>query len=66
MHDDLKHVEWRKSSRSGAGNACVEIAELPGGGRAARDSKQPTGPVLKISPAQWAAFTTAIRRGEFG
>lgn len=57
---------WRKSSRSGGnGGNCVEVADLPDG-TAVRDSKDPTGPVLKASPAQWGAFTTAIRRGEFG
>jgi hypothetical protein len=35
---------WRKSSYSGGGgNECVEIA---GTLRAARDSKNPTGPIL--------------------
>jgi hypothetical protein len=66
MHDDLKHVKWRKPSRSGAGNTCVEIAELPDGGAAVRDSKDPTGPALAVSRAQWAAFVGAISRGEFG
>jgi hypothetical protein len=60
MHDDLKHAKWRKSSRSGAGNTCVEIAELPYGGAAVRDSKDPTEPVLAVPLAQWAAFVGAI------
>jgi hypothetical protein len=66
MHDDLKHVKWRKPSRSGAGNTCVEIAELPDGGAAVRDSKDSTGPVLTVPLAQWAAFVGAISRGELG
>ena len=29
-----------------------------------RDSKDPTGPALTFTPAQWQEFTAAIRRGE--
>ncbi len=45
---------------------CVEIAGLPDGGAAVRDSKDPTGPVLAVPLAQWAAFVGAACRGEFG
>jgi hypothetical protein len=44
----------------------VEIAGLPDGGAAVRDSKDPTGPVLAVPLAQWAAFVGAASRGEFG
>lgn len=64
--DDLTHAVWRKSSRSGGGGACVEVAELADGGRAVRDSKNPTGPALRFTPADWAIFTTCIRSGQFG
>jgi hypothetical protein len=38
-------VRWRKSTLSGGqNNACVEVAEGLG---AVRDSKNPTGPVLR-------------------
>jgi hypothetical protein len=30
-----------------------------------RDSKNPTGPVLRFTTAAWAAFTAGIRSGEF-
>lgn len=56
--------QWRKSSYSGAENACVKVADLPGGA-AVRDSKDPTGPALKFTAAQWAAFTAGVRAGEF-
>lgn len=65
MDDDLALIQWRKSRRSGAGNTCVEVADLPGG-LAVRDSKDPTGPVLRFGPAQWAAAVSAISRGDVG
>jgi hypothetical protein len=36
---------WRKSSRSGSGNACIELRNDL---RAVRDSKNPGGPVLQV------------------
>ncbi|MFC7547591.1 DUF397 domain-containing protein [Plantactinospora sp. GCM10030261] len=46
---------WRKSTRSGDQGACVEVA-LGGPDIGVRDSKDVTGPVLRFSPAAWAAF----------
>lgn len=63
--DDLTHAVWRKSSRSGGGNECVEVAGLADGTRAVHDSKHPTGPALRVTPAEWAAFTTGLRAEEF-
>jgi len=63
----MEHLRWRKSRCSGGyGGNCVEIAELPDGGAAVRDSKNPTGPGLRVPRAQWAAFVGAISRGEIG
>lgn len=64
MHD-LTCAQWRKATYSGSENACVEVAPLPDGGRAIRDSKDPKGPALRFTPAEWAAFTAGIRDGEF-
>jgi hypothetical protein len=43
----------------------VEVADLPGGACAVRDSKQPTGPVLTFTATEWAAFTAGVRAGDF-
>jgi hypothetical protein len=61
---DLSDVRWKKSSRSGAYNNCVEVADL-GTNRAVRDSKDPTGPTLRFTTAAWSTFTAGVRAGEF-
>lgn len=56
---------WRKASRSSTDGACVELAALPDGCVAMRDSKDPCGPVLSFTQAAWSAFVTAMAAGEF-
>jgi hypothetical protein len=51
---------WRKSSGS-ANQDCVEVAALPGGARALRDSKKPGGPVLVVGSDGWLMFLDEIR-----
>jgi hypothetical protein len=53
---------WRKSSYSGGGNNCVEVAACAAG-VAVRDSKNPGGGELVFGASAWAAFTAAIKRG---
>ncbi|MFF9841130.1 DUF397 domain-containing protein [Streptomyces sp. NPDC013740] len=48
--------DWRKSSySSGEGGNCVEVAAHPTAVHV-RDSKDPHGPQLAVTPASWAAF----------
>jgi len=54
-------MTWVKSSYSGNEGDCVEVADLPDGGRAVRDSKDPSGPVLRFTAEEWKAFMGRIR-----
>lgn len=62
---ELSHAAWRKSTRSNAEAECVEVAVLDGGRRAVRDSKDPAGPALIFTAAEWTAFVRGVRDGEF-
>jgi hypothetical protein len=63
----MQRTKWRTSSfSSDQGGECVEVADLPDGdGRAVRDSKNPAGPALMFTTAEWVAFTAGVRAGEF-
>lgn len=65
MTPDLSNAKWFKSSHSGGGNDCVEVAHLDGGMVGVRDSKNPTGPALVFTPGEWEAFTAGVHDGEF-
>lgn len=57
---------WRKSSRSGANEgSCVEIAAPTEQLVAARDSKNPSGPVLCFGQREWRAFCAVIKSGSY-
>lgn len=58
-------LDWRKSSYSGQQENCVEVACLPGGGRAVRDSKDPGGPTLDVSRDEWTSFVAEVRGEAF-
>lgn len=62
--DETARVTWRKSMRSNGSGNCVEVAEI-GDGIAVRDSKDPAGPTLHYTRAEWAAFIGAARDGRF-
>lgn len=66
LGDGVEVGLWCKSSYSTTeSNQCVEVADLPDGGRAVRDSKNPTGPALTFNAGEWTAFTQGVRAGEF-
>ncbi|MBD0673901.1 DUF397 domain-containing protein [Streptomyces sp. CBMA156] len=57
-------LNWVKSSHSGGGGNCVEVAA---GGHLyyIRDSKDPYGPSLAVTPQAYAGFLLAVATGEF-
>jgi hypothetical protein len=57
------HLEWRKSTASQTSN-CVEVAFV-GQSVLVRHSRDESGSVLIFSHAEWAAFLTGARNGEF-
>jgi hypothetical protein len=61
----MSDLTWIKSSLSFSNGNCAEIAALPGGGVAVRNSRDPDGPVLEFTPGEWAAFAGGVKAGEF-
>ncbi|PYC66660.1 DUF397 domain-containing protein [Streptomyces tateyamensis] len=63
MQRELSATTWRKSSFSGQGANCIEIAESFPSMVPVRDSKDPEGPVLTFPDQAFAAFVTAVKSG---
>jgi hypothetical protein len=66
QHLGTMNLSWERSSLCSAGT-CVEVASLPDGQKALRDSKAgESGAVLVFSADEWASFLGGVRAGEFG
>jgi hypothetical protein len=62
---DLSQATWHKSSYSGANGDCVEVAGNLPEVVAVRDSKHRDGPALVFQRAEWDAFLSGVKGGEF-
>ncbi|MCG5211698.1 DUF397 domain-containing protein [Streptosporangium sp. KLBMP 9127] len=61
---DFSSSDWYKSTHSGNGGNCVEVAQA-GTAIGVRDSKDPSGPVLAFTGPEWSAFVRGVKDGEF-
>jgi len=61
----LNGVTWRKSRHSNPSGNCVEIAELPDGAIAIRNSRFPDGPALIWARTDFTEFLAGARDGDF-
>jgi hypothetical protein len=64
MEPNEGDLHWFKSSFSAVGN-CVEVAHLPGGGVAVRDTKNRAKDAHVYTGPEWAAFLAGVKNGEF-
>jgi Domain of unknown function (DUF397) len=60
----LGEIRWTKSSHSNPYGNCVEVAALPDGRVAVRNSWYPGGTALCWPRAEMAAFVVAVKEGE--
>jgi hypothetical protein len=65
MPADQLPVTWQKSRWSNPSGNCVEVAALPGGAIAVRNSRHPSGPALVYTRAEISAFLAGVKDGEF-
>ena len=57
-------MTWRKATKSGNNGSCVEVRKVDDTIQV-RDSKNPNGPVLDFTEAEWDAFLDGTSKGEF-
>src|SRR5437660_11058826 len=62
---ELGEVCWQKSWHSNPNGECVELAALPSGEIAMRNSRFPAGPVLLYTQAEITAFLAGAKDGDF-
>lgn len=69
MNDiELAHVRWRTSSYTNGGGACVEVGDNLAEAHKVvfvRDSKNRSGPALRFTVTEWAAFVAEAKVGQF-
>lgn len=61
---DTSNAAWI-TSRACNNSACVQIAHLPGGMVALRDSKDTAKPAHFFDSEEWAAFVIGVKAGDF-
>ena len=64
MTHDLTEARWVRS-RACSSDGCVEVARFADGSVAIRDSKDTGKAAHVFDRAEWAAFVTGVKNGEF-
>jgi Domain of unknown function (DUF397) len=62
---DLATTRWRTSSFSGNNGTCVEIAALPDGRIAVRNSNYPHDGAILVTRTEISSWINRIKTGEF-
>jgi NADH:ubiquinone oxidoreductase subunit len=62
---DLIGVRWQKSHRSNSQGNCVEMAQLPDGSVAVRNSRHPAGPALVYTKSEMRTLIQGAKAGDF-
>ncbi|GAA1122140.1 DUF397 domain-containing protein [Nocardiopsis composta] len=59
---DPGRLDWYVSTYTGGQGNCVQVADLPEGSRALRDSKHPHQGFFTLPAAEWSAFVRSSRQ----
>lgn len=62
---EIMGVAWLKATASVGAGECVEVAGLPEGEVAVRNSRYPEGPALVFTKAELRAFLEGAKGSEF-
>jgi hypothetical protein len=62
---DPSTIHWRTSSFSGNNGTCVEVAALPDGHIAVRNSNRPDDATILFTHAELNTWISGIKAGEF-
>jgi len=62
---DQSRARWIKSSASNGATQCVETSSIRADEILVRNSRDPEGPILSFTKAEWVAFVAGVKAGEF-
>jgi len=65
MDINRKAARWIKATASTGNGACVEVARGGEDEVLVRNSRDPEGPVLSFTKAEWHAFRAGVKALEF-
>ena len=65
MQNDPSRPRWIKATASNGTGTCVEATSVKEGEILVRNSRDPEGPKLSFTKAEWVAFVAGVKAGEF-